>query len=94
MPAWARLGPQYVYPDGRPAEETAIVGWPMVAGLAQEPVLPISGLILARPQIEKLYDHWRPTARVDRDAVTLALNRALAAHAAEGDVRIYCRSFG
>ena len=80
--------PQYVYPDGRPAKETAIVGWPMVAGLAQEPVLPISGLILARPQVEKLYYRWRPTARVDRNAATLALNRALAAHAVESDVRI------
>ena len=80
-PAWAMPGPQYVYPDGRPAEKTAFVGWPMVADLSQEHVDPVSGLILARPQVEEIYDRWRQMARVDRGTATLALNRALAAHA-------------
>jgi hypothetical protein len=44
-------------------------------------LLPVSGLILARPQVEEIYNRWRQMALEDRDTATLALNRALAAHA-------------
>jgi hypothetical protein len=70
MPSWARGGPTWVYPDGRPADEGE-VGWPMVADLAQEPVCSISGLILARPQVESLYDRWSRDVRIgDRETAT------------------------
>ena len=42
------------------------------------PVLRVSGLILARPQVEEII---AAAALEDRDTATLALNRALAAHA-------------
>ena len=87
MPAWARLAPICLSrrATSQGDRDSRLANG---SGLAQEPVLPISGLILARPQVEKLYYRWRPTARVDRNAATLALNRALAAHAVESDVRI------
>jgi hypothetical protein len=85
MPAWARSGPKYVLAKGEifvPGVDGAgsDVGWPQVVDLHQQPV-DCLGRILARPNVEDLYDQFREACRArNRKEATLGFLQALLAH--------------
>jgi hypothetical protein len=55
------------------------VGWPEVVDVHQQPVDRL-GRILARPNVEDLYNQFHADVRVNRDEARLKLTRALIAH--------------
>jgi hypothetical protein len=85
MPAWARSGPKYVLAKGEifvPGVDGAgsDVGWPQVVDLHQQPV-DCLGRILARPNVEDLYDQFREACRArNRKEATRGFLQALLAH--------------
>jgi hypothetical protein len=84
MPAWARSGPKYVLAKSEifvPGVDGAgsDVGWPEVVDVHQQPVDRL-GRILARPNVEDLYNQFHADVRVNRDEARLKLTRALIAH--------------
>ena len=84
MPAWARSGPKYVLAKGQiflPGVDDAgsNVGWPEVVDVHRQPV-DCLGRILARPNVEDLYEQFHADVRVNRDEARLKLTRALIAH--------------
>jgi hypothetical protein len=83
MPAWAMSGPKYVLAKGEiflpGVDDASPVGWPEVADLDQQPV-DCLGRILARPNVEDLYNQFQADVRVNRDEARLKLTRALIAH--------------
>ena len=92
MPAWARSGPKYVLAKGEiflPGVDDAgsDVGWPQVVDLHQQPV-DCLGRILARPNVEDLYDQFRYACLArDRKEATRGFLQALLAH----DARVKAR---
>lgn len=57
LPAWARPGPVYVWPDGTAAGKEGS-GWPQVADLSRRPAFP-SGAVYARPDVNDVIAEWR-----------------------------------
>jgi hypothetical protein len=82
LPAWARSGPRYVLarnPELTIPNYGGFGGWPMVADLDRQPVC--GGLILARPNIEDLYEQFRKAASADgREKATREFMQSLVAH--------------
>jgi hypothetical protein len=79
MPEWARPGPKWVCADGSPASGST-VGWPAVEDLSQAHASTGWGRILARPQVEDIYDRWGFAARNGDVDATRKLVGALAAY--------------
>jgi hypothetical protein len=84
MPEWARGGPKYVSIEFPILNSTSLnggdVGWPEIADLDQQKPIDGIGRILARPNVEDLYERFQVDVRANREEARLKLTRALIAH--------------
>jgi hypothetical protein len=83
MPQWARSGLKYRLAKGEIDIPGTLdpydVGWPEVADLDQQPV-DVLGRIIARPNVEDLYDQFVKAKNGDRKQATHGFLQALLAH--------------
>jgi hypothetical protein len=83
MPQWARSGLKYRLAKGEIDIPGTLdpygVGWPEVADLDQQPV-DVLGRIIARPNVEDLYDQFVKAKNGDRQQATRGFLQALLAH--------------